>query len=173
MSLFADMIEYMSQTDIIHLFFPWVLVVAVTYGALDKYEIFDDPTVNGAISLAFSFLSMGGIYFFTPQGLFVNFGAALAFATFVALGFMIVMAVAGIEIDDMTDQEKSIPLAGGLLILGLGLIFGVLDVLNLGIAQNPPPLSDLVSLLQDVAPPVLLIGFVLAVIYITSKSSEE
>jgi len=170
MSLFADMIEYMSQTDIIHLFFPWVLVVAVTYGVLDNYEIFEDPTVDGAVSLAFSFLAMGGIYFFAPQGLFVNFGAALAFAAFVALGFMIVMAVAGIDVNDMTDQERSIPLIGGLAILGLGLIAAVIDTVELPEVQNPP---DLIAMAQDILPPALLVVFVLAVIYITSKNTEE
>lgn len=167
MSFFADMIEYMSQTDIIHLFFPWLLTLAFTYGVLDKYEVFDDPSVSGAVSLSFSFLAIGGIYFFAPAGIFVNFGATLAFASFVALGFMIVMAIAGIDLDDMTDTEKSIPLIGGLSILGLGLLVVVGSALGL-----PDAIASLeinANLVEDFLMPMMLLGFILAVVYITAR----
>lgn len=167
MSFIARSIEYMSQTDVIHLFFPWLLVLAFTYGVLEKYDFFEDDTVNAAISLSFAFLSIGGIYFFAPGNIFVNFGAVMAFASFVALGFLIVMAVAGIDIQDMTESEKNIPLIAGLGILGLGLLVVVGGAL--GVPEIIESWSFEANFVQDIFMPVLLLGFILGVIVFTSK----
>lgn len=167
MSFFAEMIEYMSETDLIHLFFPWLLTLAFTYGVLEKYEVFDDPSVDGAVSISISFLAVAGIYFFAPQGIFVNFGAALAFAAFVALGFMVVMAISGIDLDSMTDVEKSIPLVGGLSILGVSLL--VIVGSAIGLPEMLASFELEAQLVEDFLMPVLLLGFILAVVYITSR----
>ncbi|MFP4038355.1 MAG: hypothetical protein ACLFTA_01070 [Candidatus Nanohaloarchaea archaeon] len=169
MSFIADSIEFMSQTDVIHLFFPWLLVLAFTFGVLEKYEFFEDETINAAISISFAFLSIGGIYFFAPANIFVNFGAVLAFAAFVALGFLIVMAVAGIDIDDMTDEEQNIPLYAGLGILGLGLVAVIGFALGVPEMLSGINISPEIELVQDVFMPVLLLGFILGVIYLTSR----
>lgn len=167
MSFIARSIEYMSQTDVIHLFFPWLLVLAFTYGVLEKYEWFEDETVNAAISLSVAFLSIGGIYFFAPGNIFVNFGAVLAFASFAALGFLIVMAVAGIDVQNMTDSEQNIPLVAGLGILGLGLLVVVGGAL--GIPEMISRLSFEANIVDDILMPILLLGFLLGVIVFTSK----
>lgn len=167
MSFIARSIEYMSETDVIHLFFPWLLVLAFTFGVLQKYEIFEDDSVNAAIAISFSFLSIGGIYFFAPPGIFVNFGAVMAFASFVALGFLIVMAVSGVDINEMTDSEKNIPLIGGLSILGLGLL--VILGSALGLPEAIAELTIEANLVNDIVMPMLLLGFLLGVIYFTSQ----
>lgn len=167
MSFIARSIEYMSQTDVIHLFFPWLLVLAFTYGVLEKYDVFEDETVNAAISLSFAFLSIGGIYFFAPGNIFVNFGAVMAFASFVALGFLIVMAVAGIDIQEMTESEQNIPLVAGLGILGIGLLVVVGGAL--GVPEMIADLSFEANFVQDIFMPILLLGFILGVIVFTSK----
>lgn len=166
MSFFANMIEFMSQTDLVHLFFPWLLTVAITYGVLDKYDIFDDPSVNGAVALSVSFLGVGGVFFFAPEGIFINFGAALAFSAFVALGFMIVMAVAGIDLDKMSEDQKKLPLIGGLTILGLSLL--IIGGSALGIPELIANLdwnSETNSLLMQ----IFMLAFIVATIYIASR----
>lgn len=167
MSFFAQMIQYMSETDVIHLFFPWLLVLAFTYGVLQKYEVFEDEGVDAAVSIAFAFMSIGGIYFFAPSGIFVNFGAVMAFASFVALGFLIVMAVAGVDLDDMTDTESNIPLIGGLSILSLGLL--VIVGSAIGLPETIEAIEIEAQLVEDIIMPVLLLGFILAVVYLTSN----
>jgi hypothetical protein len=134
---------------------------------LEKYDWFVDDAVNAAISISTAFLSLGGVYFFAPSGIFVNFGALLAFASFVALGFLIVMAVAGIDIEDMTDSEQNIPLLAGLGILGLGLL--IIGGNALGLPEFLANLGLKDYLVQDVVMPILLFGFILAVIVFTSR----
>lgn len=166
MSFFADLIVFMSETDVIHLFFPWLLLLAFTFGVLEKFEYFEEE-VNGAIALSSSFLAVAGVYFFMPEGIFANFGAVIALAGFVALGFMIVMAISGIDLEDMDDRTIAIPLGAGLTILVLGLIAigsGILPV-----EEAIDQLSFDVQFVEDVFMPVLLLGFILAVIYLTSK----
>lgn len=167
MSFFADIIVFMSETDIIHLFFPWLLLLAFTFGMLQKYEFFDDEVVAGAVSISSSFLGIAGIYFFMPENLFANFGAIMAFAAFAVLGFLIVMAIAGIDIGEMEGKIGKIPLAVGLVVLGIGI---------LAIAAGALPVEEIIrdinidaNLVDDVLMPVFLLGFILAIIYITSR----
>ncbi|MFO7793942.1 MAG: hypothetical protein R6V35_03110 [Candidatus Nanohaloarchaea archaeon] len=167
MSFFSDLVIFMSETDIIHLFFPWLLLLAFTFGILQKYEFFEDEAVTGAISVSSSFLAIAGIYFFMPENIFANFGAVLAFATFASLGVLIVMAIAGVNIDDLDNRIGRIPLAVGLIVMGIG---------TLSIAAGALPVNEVlgnigfnVDMYQDIFMPVMVFGFILAVIAITSR----
>ncbi len=161
------MITYMSQTDIIHLFFPWLLLLAFTFGMLQKYEFFEDEAVTGAIALSSSFLAIAGIYFFLPENIFANFGGILAFAAFGVLGFLIVMAIAGIDISEMEGRIGKIPLAVGLGILGIGL---------LAMAAGAFPVEEVVrevnidaNLVDDVLMPIILLVFIIAIVAVSSS----
>ena len=161
------MITFMSQTDIIHLFFPWLLLLAFTFGMLQKYEFFEDEAVTGAIALSSSFLAIAGVYFFLPENLFANFGGILAFAAFGVLGFLIVMAIAGIDISEMEGRIGKIPLAVGLGILGIGL---------LAIAAGAFPVEEVVrevnidaNLVDDVLMPIILLVFIIAIVAVSSS----
>lgn len=167
MSFFADMITFMSQTDIIHLFFPWLLLLAFTFGMLQKYEFFEDEAVTGAIALSSSFLAIAGIYFFLPENIFANFGGILAFAAFGVLGFLIVMAIAGIDISEMEGRIGKIPLAVGLGILGIGL---------LAMAAGAFPVEEVVrevnidaNLVDNVLMPIILLVFIIAIVAVSSS----
>ncbi len=167
MSFFAEMVAFMSEAGLFHLFFPWLLLLAFTYGVLQKYDVFDEPSINGAVAVTFSFLAIGGVAFAIPETLFTNFAAVLAFASFVALGFLIVMAVAGIDLDSMTDFERNMPLAAGGLILGIGLIAVLATSFGFtGVVESVEIDADIVD---DILMPVLLLGFILAVVYITAN----
>lgn len=167
MSLFADLVIYMTETDIINLFFPWLLLLAFTFGSLQKYEFFEDEAVTAAVSISSSFLAIAGIYFFMPENLFANFGAIIAFAAFAVLGIMIVMAVAGINISDMDEDLERIPLGAGLTVIGIGalvLIAGALPVNDL--------VADIgfsVNIYEEIIMPLMVFGFILAVIALTSR----
>lgn len=161
------MITFMSQTDIIHLFFPWLLLLAFTFGMLQKYEFFEDEAVTGAIALSSSFLAIAGVYFFLPENLFANFGGILAFAAFGVLGFLIVMAIAGIDISEMEGRIGKIPLAVGLGILGIGL---------LAMAAGAFPVEEVVrevnidaNLVDDVLMPIILLVFIIAIVAVSSS----
>ena len=161
------MITFMSQTDIIHLFFPWLLLLAFTFGMLQKYEFFEDEAVTGAIALSSSFLAIAGIYFFLPENIFANFGGILAFAAFGVLGFLIVMAIAGIDISEMEGRIGKIPLAVGLGILGIGL---------LAMAAGAFPVEEVVrevnidaNLVDDVLMPIILLVFIIAIVAVSSS----
>ncbi len=157
----------MSETDVIHLFFPWMLLLAFIYGVLQKYELFGDEAVSGAIALSSSFLAMAGIYFFMPENIFANFGAILAFAAFAALGFMIVMAISGIDITSLEGRTGKIPLAVGAGIMVIGLI--VIAVGVFPVSETISEISFSANIVDDIIMPVLLLGFILAVIAITSS----
>ncbi len=161
------MITFMSQTDIIHLFFPWLLLLAFTFGMLQKYEFFEDEAVTGAIALSSSFLAIAGIYFFLPENIFANFGGILAFAAFGVLGFLIVMAIAGIDISEMEGRIGKIPLAVGLGILGIGL---------LAMAAGAFPVEEVVrevnidaNLVDNVLMPIILLVFIIAIVAVSSS----
>lgn len=167
MSFFSDLVIFMAETDIIHLFFPWLLLLAFTFGILQKYEFFEDEAVSGAIAVSSSFLAITGIYFFMPENIFANFGAVLAFATFAALGFLIVMAIAGVDISNLDNRIGRIPLAAGLAVLGIGMLSiaaGALPV-NEAIAG----ISFNVNIYEEIVMPVIVFGFILAVIALTSR----
>mgnify|MGYP006285326235 CR=1 FL=1 len=167
MSFFSDLVIFMSETDIIHLFFPWLLLLAFTFGILQKYEFFEDEAVSGAISVSSSFLAIAGIYFFMPENIFANFGAILAFATFAALGFLIVMAIAGVDIDDLDNRIGRIPLAVGLTVLGVGMLSILVGALPVNeVVQD---LSINVQLYEEIIMPLMVFGFILGVIALTSK----
>lgn len=167
MSVFADLVIYMTETDIINLFFPWLLLLAFTFGSLQKYEFFEDEAVTGAVSISSSFLAIAGIYFFLPEALFTNFGAIVAFGAFAVLGIMIVMAVAGIDISDMGEDMERIPLGAGLAVIGIGVLVLVAGALPLD--QFLDEISLSINLYEEVIMPVMVFGFILAVIYLTSK----
>ncbi len=167
MSFFSDLVIFMSETDIIHLFFPWLLLLAFTFGILQKYEFFEDEAVTGAISVSSSFLAIAGIYFFMPENIFANFGAVLAFATFAALGFLIVMAIAGVDINDLDNRIGRIPLAVGLTVLGVGMLSILVGALPVN--EVVGDLSISAQLYEEIIMPLIVFGFILAVIALTSR----
>lgn len=166
MSLFSDMIVFMTEADIIQLFFPWLLLLAFTFGVLQKYDFFDEE-VNGAIALSSSFLAVAGIYLFMPEGVFSYFGGIVALAAFASLGALVVMALAGIQIDDLEGRLKYAPLGLGGLVLSIGLIGMATGFLPL---EAPVELVETrLDLVDEVLMPLMFFGFVLAIIYISMR----
>jgi hypothetical protein len=159
MSFVSDLVVFMAETDIINLFFPWLLLLAFTFGVLRKYEFFEDEAVAGAVSLSTSFLAIAGIYFFMPEGIFANFGAIIALAAFASLGFMIVMAVAGIDLNNQDNLK--LPMGAGLIILIIGII-------AVGINNVPSINLQGINAFQDIVMPIILLLFILGIVAVTA-----
>jgi len=125
MSLFQDMVTVMEQMNFFHLFLPWLLVLAVSYGALTKYNtISDEESVNGVIALTLAFLTIGGAAMFIPPGMFPHFVGAISFGILGIIGFLILMAVGGFNLDKLEELDRN-PLAGFGIAVGIIAFVGV------------------------------------------------
>ncbi|MFB6193009.1 MAG: hypothetical protein ABEK00_02060 [Candidatus Nanohaloarchaea archaeon] len=148
-----------------NVFLPWLLVFAVSYGLLNKYEVISEETqVNGVIALAFAFLSVIGVSSFAPAGMWTHFASAIAFGIFGLLSLMILFAVAGYDLENMGDQY-SIPwiFAGVIAIVSfIGVLVGYGGGLS---AQLVGPGRNL---FDQVVMPILTLIFVLLVVIFTN-----
>lgn len=169
--VFEMIVETMMQMDVFHLFFPWLLVLAVTYGALDKYNWFEENTINASVAVAVAFISIGGLYLFVPAGLFPHFAAAIAYTAFGLIGLMVLLAIAGVDLDNI---DKDGPLAKAVMITGAVAFTGVLGFHFLsGLSFEP-----LIQVFQgesfdEVVMPILTLVFLLLVIVGVTDSSDS
>lgn len=159
----------MAQMDIFHLFFPWLFVLAVTFGLLEKHGVFsDDSSVNGVISLALAFLTVGGLAMFVPAGMFSHFAAALGFGLFAIIGLLIMFAAAGVNMDEALGGQNDLPTIGALVIVLVSFIAVIGYYLNvesiLGMATGG-------NVFDEVVMPVLILIFLLLVVTSTAGDS--
>lgn len=164
---FNQIVEIMAEMGVFQLFFPWLLVLAITYGVLEKYNVFsDDAQVNGTIALAVAFVSIGGAYFFIPAGLLTNFAAGLTFSVFGILGLMILLGVAGYDLsEDMS--SRSLPVIGA-IVLGIVSFLGAFAFR----ADVGALLGGVENAWQEAVMPVLVLIFLLSIVAITAGGSS-
>lgn len=162
MGVFSSIVTTLMQNNAFHLFFPWLLILTITYGALNKYDVFDEDTTTGVAALAVAFISIGGIYQFAPPSMFANLAAALAFGAFGLFGLLVLFAVAGIDPVGDDDSPGNIQ---GLMLIG-ALIIGIVSFVGVLAMQ-----LDIESLLggvengfQEVVMPILLLVFILLLV---------
>ncbi len=105
--MFEQIVQTLAELDFYQLFFPWLLVLAVSFGLLERYQFFgENSSVNGTIALSVAFLVTGGAEFFLPGDIFVIFAGALAFSVFGLLGLMILLGAIGVDIqEDLGDTN--------------------------------------------------------------------
>jgi len=162
MGAFADIVAVMEGMNLFQLFFPWLLILAVTYGLLQKYEIFGDESVAGVVSLSVAFLAIGGFSAFVPDGMFVQFAAAIGFGIFGLLGLIILLTLAGIDVTEMAEDGLGLPGVGALVITivaFIGVIGSQLDIEGIlgGVGGSGGVFDELVM-------PVLVLIFLFLVI---------
>ncbi|PSH00390.1 MAG: hypothetical protein BRC30_03750 [Nanohaloarchaea archaeon SW_7_46_7] len=147
----------------LNLFFPWLVILAVTYGLLNKYEVIsEEDGVNGAIAIGVAFLGVLGLS--GTSGIFTSFAAAITFGVFGVLGLMVLMAVAGYDITEHSEDSTS----GFAVFAGLiGLISFMAVAFNFIDFQRWIP-SD-ASVFQDAIMPVLILVFLFLVIAVTVR----
>lgn len=164
MGAFESLIQSMAGMDIFQLFFPWLFVLAVTFGLLEKHGVFsDDSSVNGVISLALAFLTVGGLAMFVPAGMFAHFAAALGFGLFAIIGLLIMFAAAGVDMDEALGGQNDLPTIGALVIVivsFIGVLGYYLDIEGLlGMAA-----SGGANVFDEVVMPILLLVFLIIVV---------
>lgn len=172
---FEVIVETMVEMTVFQLFFPWLVVLAVTYGALTKYEfISEDESVNGVLALGIAFMAVGGSFLFIPEGLLSHVVAALTFTIFAVIGLMIVLAIAGYDLSQLTEEKRSLP-----YLLGVALfIISLLAIIPgyLPVDEALPEIENPEQFFEDFVLPVLILLFLLAVVAMTmvmGKDEEE
>lgn len=170
MGAFESVVQTMAGMDVFQLFFPWLFVLAVTYGLLEKHGVFsEDSTVNGVIALSLSFLTIGGAAMFVPAGMFTHFAAALAFGLFAIIGFLILLAASGMDVSDLGD-EGDLPTIGALVITivsFIGVVGYYLDIESIlgGVSGG--------NVFDEIVMPVLVLIFLLIVVTSVANSSGD
>lgn len=166
MGFFDQVVVTMAEIGM-DLFLPWLMILAVTYGILDKYEVISpESQVNGTVSIAFAFMVMIGANSVVPAGMWTQFAANIAFGVFGLLALLILMAVAGYDLDEMGDQW-SLPwifagVIGVVSFIGVLVQFGSTGAL-IGPGEN---------LFDQIVMPILTLVFLIAVIALTTTSSR-
>lgn len=169
MGAFETIVQVMMEMNVFHLFFPWLLMLAIVYGVLEKIEFFDEATINGVISFSVATLSMGGIFLFVPEGLFTNFAAVIAFATFAIFGFIILLAMAGVDIEnELSTVEGNLAAIGALVFI----IIGVIGVLLTHVDINLGGGAAGGSFFDDIVMPILVLVFLLVAISSVTPSGD-
>lgn len=167
--VFETIIETMVEMQIFRFFFPWLLVLAVSYGVLEKYNfVSEDEFVNGSIALAIAFMAGGGAYLFIPAGLLTNVVAAATFGIFAVIGLMIVLGVAGYDLENLQDNDRSLP-----IMLGAGIFVVALMAIISSFFDIPiPQIENWNLIFEEVIMPILILGMIIALVAVTAGSSE-
>lgn len=159
MGAFDQILSVMWEMGL-DLFFPWLIILAVTYGLLNKYEVIsEEDSVNGAIAIGLAFLGVLGIS--GTSGLFTSFAAAITFGVFGILGLMVLMAVAGYDLTEHAEDSTSGPAIAGALIAIISFIAVILNYVNF---ERWVPSENA---FQEVFMPILVLIFLFLVIAVT------
>lgn len=150
----------------LNLFFPWLVMLAVVYGILNKYEVIsEEEGVNGAIAIGIAFLGVLGLS--GTSGMFTTFAAAITFGIFGILGMVVLMAAAGYDITEHAEDSTSgFATAAGLIaiVAFLTVLFNFVDV------NNWIPSGG--DTFQEVVMPILILIFLSGVIRATTKTGD-
>ncbi len=163
MGAFDQILQVMWDMGL-NLFFPWLVILAVMYGLLNKYEVIsEEEGVNGAIAIGIAFLGVLGIS--GTSGLFTSFAAAITFGIFGVLGIMVLLATAGYDITEHAeDSTSTFAIFAGLI----GFIAFITVALNyINFQEWIPSTGDV---FQEAILPVLVLAFLFLVIAVTVRS---
>lgn len=167
MGVFDEIIRMMMDMGVFQVIFPWLIVMSITYGALEKYEYFDDEMVNGAIALSLGFLTSAGMVMFVPQGLFANLMAALAFVSVGLIGIIVLAAIGGIDFSEIDREDNPIGgIAIGVSIVALILVF----LYQYDLSGFIPETGG--NVWNDAVMPVLTMIFILLLVLFTANGGD-
>lgn len=170
--VFETLIQTMAEMQIFRFFFPWLLVLAVSYGVLEKYNfVSDDEFVNGSISLAIAFMAGGGAYMFIPAGLLTTIVGAATFAIFAVIGLMIILGVAGYDVSQLQEDSRSLPILLGASIFLVALLSIVASFFDL--YQLIPTIENWERFFEQFVMPIFILALILGLVIVTSNSSGE
>lgn len=161
MAAFEIIVQTMTEMGF-RLFLPWLLVLSVTYGLLEKYQVVSEETqVNGSIALAMAFLAIIGVNNFAPAGIFTNFAAAITFGLFGLLGFMVLVAMAGYDIEKYAEGGAPRWFAVAIFVVS----FVTVVVLYVDISNLIPETQNV---FENIIMPILILIFFLLIVQQTT-----
>lgn len=163
MAAFEIIVQTMTEMGF-RLFLPWLLVLSVSYGLLEKYEVVSGETqVNGSIALAMAFLTIIGVNQYAPAGIFTNFAAAITFGLFGLLGLMVLVAMAGYDINKYADGGTPRYFAVAIFVVSfVTVVVTYIDISNL--------ISESQNVFENIILPILILIFFLLLVQQTTKS---
>lgn len=162
MAAFEIIIQTMTDMGF-RLFLPWFLVLAVTYGLLEKTNIVSDETqVNGSIALAMAFFTILGINQYAPPGIFTNLAAAISFGLFGLLGLMVLLAVTGYDLSKFSDGGT--PRSFAYTIFVVSFVTIVVTYVDIGTIVGEGQ-----SVFNDIILPILILIFFILLVRETAK----
>ena len=104
---FELIIENLRNIGFYNFFLPWILVLSIVYGILVKTEVFgDNKSVNAIVSIAISFIFLGGLYAFIPHNFFAIFFSRFAILIVVLLAIAILLGFFGIKMNELGGNAK-------------------------------------------------------------------
>ncbi|MDY6778130.1 MAG: hypothetical protein SVU32_05665 [Candidatus Nanohaloarchaea archaeon] len=162
MAVFGQLIENLRQVGFFRYFLPFLLMLAVTYGALNKIELFDDESVHGAISVVVALMTIVGVQQFVPRQYFSMFFGGLTLAILALLGLVMLLGMMGIDVQDVTfPEDKDKPLNRYVL-----LAFVLLIVVILGVFYGIPSPEGFQGIAtSDTLYTFVMLGILIYVIY--------
>lgn len=117
---FPLLIENMKELNM-GLFLVWLLVLAITYGILNRTEAFgEDKSVNAVISIATAFLATFGIFSVIPIQFFSTALGYASVAFVVLLIFIVIVGMVGLTPSDIIDK-----LEVNYVIIGVAIAAGI------------------------------------------------
>lgn len=169
MAVFESLIQMMIDTGAYYLFI-WLVFAGLIYALLENNDLFEEDSVSAGISLGSSFFVLAGIFVFAPEGLFLNFAAALGFSIFAIFGLIIALGLSGVNVSELGDDDGVGPVASATGILILISFFGALvynldwGSLNLGVGNRA---------WEEIVFPIAFLIFLIIVLDSMTSSSEE
>lgn len=137
-SVFSQLLQNLSQVGFFDLFLPFLLILAVTYGVLQRIELFEDDTVDATVSIVVAFMAMFSMLTFVEPVFFTQFFGAVTLLVAVLIGYIIVLGLMGVDItevstlDDEQKKKTAVFAAIGIAVVLGGILqyTGVVDVMG-------------------------------------------
>lgn len=122
-TIFEQLIVNLQSIGFFRFFLPMVFIFAVTYGILQRIELFEDENVDAVTAAVVAFISLLGIYTFDLSGVIVRFLGVLSIAMVVLLGLAIIAGMLGVNIKELDYDENLFVVAGLILVVLLIIVF--------------------------------------------------
>jgi hypothetical protein len=159
MAVFESLIQLMVNTGAYYIFI-WLLFAGLIYGLLEQAGILGEQSVNAGVSLGSSFFILLGIFVFAPEGLFLNFAAALGFSMIGIFGVIILIALAGVDVSELGEGLS------GDRVAGIGILLVLISFLGafLFTADVSSLFGDVDNVWRQVGFPIVFLIFILIVL---------
>jgi hypothetical protein len=105
---FELLVENLRNIDFFNFFLPWALILAITYGILQKSKILGESNaVNSVASIALSFLFLGGLLMVLPSDFFPKFFAIFGVVISAILFILLVSGFLGANVQEIIGKNDA------------------------------------------------------------------